>query len=178
MEYSEKNILYTVTRAVIELRSYEDYFSTPCAMSSNSKGEDERKLNMGDLPQRTLEALQKLDFEVQPTSFSDITAGGEMVRIREYRTLPDGDSGRILRYFPHFFVVHHSAVPERGTFFVTLAGNNMTLTKEAQDIYQRYFPKDLLIVGQSPEHNLIAMWMGYSNKPQPLDKVIHDRLET
>jgi len=133
---------------------------------------------MDDLSQRILEAFRKLGFEVQPTSFSDITSAGEMSRIRKYRSLPNGDSVQILRYFPDFFVIHHSAVPERGIFFVTLASNNMALTREAQDIYLRYFPKDLLIVGQSPEHNLVAVWVGSGDKAKPLDKVIHDRLET
>jgi len=133
---------------------------------------------MDDLSRRTLEAFRKLGFEVQPTSFSAITSTGEMSRIREYCSLPNGDSVQILRYFPDFFVIHHSAVPERGIFFVTLASNNMVLTREAQDIYQRYFPKDLLIVGQSLEHSLVAVWIGSRDKPKPLDKVIHDRLET
>lgn len=133
---------------------------------------------MDDLPQRTLEALQKLDSEVQPTSFSDITSRGEMAHLRHYHTLPDGDSGRILHCFPHFFVIHHSATPERGVFFVTLAGNTLTLPKETQDIYQQYFPKDLLIVGQSPKLHLVARWLGSTDKPQPLSEVIRNRLET
>jgi len=132
---------------------------------------------MDDLPQRTLEVFQKLDFEVQPTSFSHITSGGEMARLREYRSLPNGDSSRILRYFPEFFVLHHLAVPERGAFFVALAGNNVTLSKEAQDIYQKYFPRDLLIVGQNPENQLVARWLGSTGKSQPLDAVIRERLE-
>ena len=132
---------------------------------------------MDDLPQRTLKALQELDFEVQPTSFSDITSREEMARLREYRTLPAGDSGQILRCFPHFFVIHHSAAPEQGTFFVTLAGSTLTLPKETQDIYQQYFPKDLLIVGQSPKHHLVAKWLGSTDKPQPLGEVIRNRLE-
>jgi len=132
---------------------------------------------MDDLRQRTLEALQKLDFEVQQTSFSDITSVGEMADLRKQGVLPDSDSGRILRCFPDFFVIHHSAEPKRGIFFVTLAGNAMTLTKEAQDIYQRYFPEDVLIVGQSPEHHLVAMWLGSVAEPQPLDEVIRARLE-
>ena len=132
---------------------------------------------MDDLPQRTLEALQKLDFEVQPTSFSDITSRGEMAHLREYHNLPKGDAGRILRCFPHFFVIHRSATPERGTFFVTLAGSTMTLPKDIQDIYQQYFPKDLLIVGQSSERQLVAKWLGSTNKPQPLSEIIRNRLE-
>jgi hypothetical protein len=133
---------------------------------------------MDDLSQRALEVLRNLSFEVQPTSFSDITSTGEMSRIREYNHLPDSDSAQILRYFPDFFLIHHSAPPERGIFFVTLARDDMTLTRKAQDIYQRYFPRDLLIVGQNPKHELVAVWVGSPDEPKPLDEVIHDRLET
>ena len=133
---------------------------------------------MDDLSQRTPEALRNLGFEVQPTSFSDITSAGEMSRIREYYDLPNSDSARILRYFPDFLVIHHSAPPGRGIFFVTLERNNMTLTREVQDVYQQYFPQDLLIVGENPKHELVARWVGSRDEPKPLDKVIHDRLET
>jgi hypothetical protein len=132
---------------------------------------------MDDLSQRTLKALQGLNFDVQPTSFSDITSRGEMARLRECHTLPDGDAGQILRCFPHFFVIHHAAAPERGTFFVTLAGSTLDLPKETKDIYQRYFPKDLLIVGQSSKRHLVAKWLYSTNKPQPLSEVIRSRLE-
>ncbi len=132
---------------------------------------------MDDLSQRTLDALRKLGFTVQPTSFSDITSAGEMSRIREYRSLPDSDSVRILRHFPDFFVIHNSAQADRGMFFVALADSSSALTREAQDIYERYFPTDLLVVGQDTGHRLVAMWMDSDEKPKPLDKVIHDRLE-
>ena len=45
VEYSENDILCTITRAVIELRSYKDYFSTLCVMSANAEARSERKLN-------------------------------------------------------------------------------------------------------------------------------------
>ena len=132
---------------------------------------------MDDLSQRTVKSLKNVGFEVQPTSFSDITSTGEMSHIREYDELPSSDSAQILRYFPDFFAVHHSAPPERGIFFVALASDRMTLTKEAQDIYQRYFPRDLLIVGQNPRQELVAVWVGSRDAPKPLDQVIRDRLQ-
>ena len=132
---------------------------------------------MDDLSQRALEALRSLGFAVQPTSFSDITSEGDMSRIRDYPDLPGSDSLQILRYFPDLFVIHHSATAERGMFFVTLADSCTALTREAQAIYERYFPADLLVVGQDKEHRLVAVWMGSCEKPESLDKVIHDRLE-
>lgn len=132
---------------------------------------------MDDLSQRALEALTTLGFTLQPTSFSDITSEGEMSRIREYRSLPNSDSAKILLHFPQFFLIHHSAPPERGIFFVALADTGTALTREAEDIYERYFPADLLVVGQDTKHRLVAVWMGSHDKPRDLDKVIRDRLE-
>jgi len=132
---------------------------------------------MDDLSSRIADSLKSLGFAVQPTSFSHITSAGEMARIREHDRLPDCESARILRYFPDFFVVHRSAPPQRGVFFAAVARDHMCVTGEAGAIYRRYFPADLLIVGQNPDHELIAAWVDSGSEPETLETVIRDRLE-
>ena len=114
---------------------------------------------MNDSSGRVVDSLKTLGFAVQPTSFSDITSVGEMSRVRKHHSLPDCESARILRYFPDFFAVHHSAPPQRGVFFVAIARGDMSLDGEAEAIYKRYFPTDLLVVGEDPNHRLLATWV-------------------
>lgn len=132
---------------------------------------------MDDLSERTVGVFRDLGFEVQPTSFSDITSQGDIAQLREYKG-PDNDSLQILKGFPHFFLTHRSASPERGAFFVVLAGNSMNLPKESKEIYEKYFPKDLLIVGSEADRRLVGKWIGSSDAPKQLDEVIRRRLGT
>jgi hypothetical protein len=132
---------------------------------------------MDELSKRVVEAFRDLDYEVQATSFEDITSEGEIAGLREHLDILGGDSGKILQGFPTFFVLHRSACPDKGAFFVVLRDKGIPFAK-GNEVYKKYFPKDVLVVDLDPKMGLVAAWMDSTGVPKPLHEVIRQRVES
>jgi hypothetical protein len=124
-----------------------------------------------DLPGQVAKSLQSMGFEIQPTSLDAVTAEGEMSYLRSLPRLPACDASAILQNFPHYFVVHRSASPDSGIFFVTGLTSFRDLQGEAEKVYGMYFPKKILLVVRDATSGLVAQWHHSTTPPRKLEQV-------
>lgn len=132
---------------------------------------------MADLSGQVVSALQGMGFELQRTSFEAVTAEGEMSYLRSLPTLPPNESSAILKHFPHYFVVHRSATPESGIFFVTVLASSRGLGADADKVYRTYFPKKILLVAADSAGGLVAKWHHSADAPRKLEQVLQRALQ-
>lgn len=115
--------------------------------------------------------LEQHEFAVQETSFEAITQSGEISYLRSIPKLPECDASKLLLMFPDLFVVskNRAITPDNGIFFVAVVKPGESLSKEACDIYQKYFPPKIAVISQTPSGSLLASWLQSIDAPQPLD---------
>jgi len=90
-----------------------------------------------------IQILNENDFITHQISFNDITANPTLSVLKELKV--DNDSIKLLKSFPHLFVVHKTLPPERGIFFM-LVQNNQKIDSENNKIYRKYFPQKIGVV--------------------------------
>jgi hypothetical protein len=111
------------------------------------------------------QVLQIMGFEVQPTDFHNLITD-ETLKRKLQAEFKDTDIGRILRFFPDYFVVHKTVAPNSGTFFAVILVDKQDISNDAASVYRTYFPeRTVLLHINSSKREIKAKWIGDSKAP-------------
>jgi len=114
--------------------------------------------------------FMKLRFEVQRTSFEYLVQNTELSHLGTIK-LPVNDASKILRYFPHLFVIHKDIAPKNGAFFAVILKDNKPIPPDLLKIYKTYFPNKIMII-QPLANQISAKWLYDDKAPMMIDKFL------
>ena len=123
---------------------------------------------MASIMRQVTSILDELGFAFQETSFEMIVSSGEIAILGKMKTLPDSVSLKILKNFPHLFVFHRTAPPKKGSFFIKISEAAEIAGNECDCVYEKYFPKAILMVRPTSSGGLVAHWLHQDNKPKEI----------
>lgn len=119
--------------------------------------------------------LARLGFQVQDTSFKRLVQNPELAYL-ESASLPENEAYQIVKFFPHFFVMHTTARPGDGTFFVVPIEEGSPISPKARKIYSDYFPRRIMVVSENNAGELWAEWFHDPGKGKELEAFVKAEL--
>ena len=87
--------------------------------------------------------LDRLGYHSEPVNFEHAVPYMKL-RDRLSGQFKDTEVSQVLRHLPDLFVMHHKMI--HGIFFLKLLADNAGLTPEAKATYDRFYPKDMLLL--------------------------------
>lgn len=121
---------------------------------------------MKNINEKLENELLNLGFEIQSTSFDNITQTDEMKFLRDV-SISSCDELKLLRCFPDYFIIHKISSPDHGVFFIKILDSNNSLNKNTEYIYETYFPdRIVLIIYDDSEFK--ARWFHKDKSFQPI----------
>jgi len=109
------------------------------------------------------ELLEAAGFHVQKTKFINIISDSKLRDvIKTY--FKDTDLAKILINYPHYFLMHSSADPEKGYLYALVIEESVNLPSNNLQLYKAYFPSELMLLRvDSKEKQIQATWFNHPN---------------
>jgi len=128
-------------------------------------------LKASKMTEQLLIKLTSLGFEIQNTSYEHLIENDALNYLKSI-DLPDNEASDIIKYFPHFFVMHKTINAAKGSFFVVLKTRGEDIPQKAKRVYHRYFPPRILVVSKDDSEQYYAGWLHIPGDRMPLGTFI------
>lgn len=119
--------------------------------------------------------LDKLGYHCEPVHFTKSVPYATL-RGRLEGQFSDTEVSQVLRHFPDLFVMNHKMV--HGIFFIKVLDDLDALTAEATATYEKFYPKDILLVTITKSGNtrrIESRWIGQKGRSILLTKALMGR---
>jgi hypothetical protein len=104
--------------------------------------------------------FEYLGFECQAIGFDRVFADPSFQSILLDALRYKDEVAQVLTYLPDLIAIHRTLEPSRGSMFVRLFEDEITISEEECECYVRFYPARVLILFENNNRELFAEWFG------------------